>query len=92
MQFTESSAERNEVQHGAVEVAVAGEQRRNIDLPDGMDRRLANLRPWRTGQPSPNPKGRPRGQSVTAALRRLLDQGDTAEQVAPVIIREALKV
>lgn len=91
MQFTESLAQPNEVQGAAVEVSIVEEQRRNTEVPTGTARRLANLRPWRAGQPSPNPNGRPRGQCVTSALRRLLDQGNTAEQIAAVIVREALK-
>lgn len=42
---------------------------------------------------SGNLKGRPKGSSVTARLRKILenDDGNVAEAIAQVIIREALK-
>jgi hypothetical protein len=37
----------------------------------GLERRLANLKPWRKGQPSPNPKGRPK--RMTESIDSMLD-------------------
>jgi len=55
---------------------------------DGRARRLANLRPFPKGV-SGNPGGRPKGQSLTAELRRLAMEGDTPRQIAQQIIEKA---
>jgi hypothetical protein len=57
---------------------------------NGHARSLANLKPWAKGT-SGNPGGRPKGQSITAALRRLVEQGDTAERLAAVLIKNGLE-
>ena len=41
--------------------------------------------PWKKGQ-SGNPGGRPKGKSITAELRKLLDEGTTAEELAKVLL------
>lgn len=55
---------------------------------EGESRRLANLRPWRKGE-SGNPGGRPKGESISAALRRLLAEGNTADEIAQIILGKA---
>ena len=59
---------------------------------------LANLKPMRKGDPSRNPKGRPkRGLCISEALRAILESKDQkdgkliADKVAQVIVDEALK-
>jgi hypothetical protein len=56
--------------------------------------RADNLRPhqYKPGQ-SGNPSGRPKGSSLTARLRKLLEQDDgkLAETLAKVAVREAAK-
>ena len=49
-------------------------------------RSLANLKPpWKKGE-CPNPGGRPKGRTVTAALRDLIDHGATARELAAVLV------
>lgn len=59
---------------------------------------LANLKPMRKGDPSRNPKGRPkRGLCISEALRAILESKDPkdgkliADKVAEVIVSGALK-
>ena len=40
---------------------------------------------------SGNPGGRPKGRSITAELRKLLDQGETASELADVLYRMSKK-
>jgi hypothetical protein len=61
-----------------------------------MADRPENLRSWRPGE-SGNPAGRPRGASITAAMRRQLGIGEgeplnrsQAEQIAEQIVSVAL--
>ena len=65
--------------------SVTQEQR---SISDSKRRSLANLKPFQKGV-SGNPGGRPKGQSLTAELRRQAQEGNTAEQIAAVIIKEA---
>ncbi len=55
---------------------------------EGTEKRLLNLRPFQKGV-SGNPGGRPRGSSVSAALRRLVAEGNTADEIAQVIVAKA---
>ena len=45
---------------------------------------------WKPGQ-SGNPGGRPKGKSITAELRKLIDRGDTAEELADILYRMGRK-
>jgi len=42
------------------------------------------LKQWKPGQ-SGNPGGRPEGKSITAELRKLIDKGTNAEDIANVL-------
>jgi hypothetical protein len=66
-----------------------------------MPPNLENLKPWKPGQ-SGNPAGKPKGRSVTARLRDLLDAVElggkpvpdgkqVADLLAEVILKNALK-
>jgi hypothetical protein len=50
--------------------------------------------PWKPGQ-SGNPKGRPKGKSITTQLRKLMDEGlegrDLADAMAKAAYKAALK-
>ena len=46
--------------------------------------------PWKKGQ-SGNPGGRPKGKSITAELRKLLDKGTTAEDLAEILLKMGKK-
>ena len=46
--------------------------------------------PWKPGQ-SGNPGGRPKGKSITAELRKLLDKGTTAEDLAEILLKMGKK-
>ena len=48
----------------------------------------ANLIPIKPGE-CLNPGGRPKGKSITAELRKLLDDGTVAEDIAKALIRLA---
>ena len=55
----------------------------------------ANLKPYQPGE-SGNPGGRQKGESITAQLRKLLNETDregksNAEKIAELLIREAQK-
>lgn len=39
---------------------------------------------WKPGE-SPNPGGRPKGKSITASLRRLIEEGSNADDMALVL-------
>ncbi len=53
--------------------------------------RNTNLKPqWKPGQ-SGNPGGRPKGKSITAELRKLLDKGTTAEDLAEILLKMGKK-
>jgi hypothetical protein len=59
-----------------------------------MAGRPANLKPWRPGE-SGNPSGRPRGASITAAIRRELEIGegeDLSRGQAAQIARRLIEV
>jgi hypothetical protein len=59
-----------------------------------MAGRPANLKPWRPGE-SGNPSGRPRGASITAAIRRELEIGegdDLSRSQATQIARRLIEV
>ena len=53
----------------------------------------SNLRPWQKGDPSPNPKGRPKGTSISTRLRELVegDEGKVADAIAKACIKAALR-
>ena len=48
----------------------------------------ANLKMFEPGE-SGNPGGRPKGMSITAELRKLLDDGTVAEDIAKALIKLA---
>ena len=50
----------------------------------------ANLIPIKPGE-CLNPGGRPKGKSITAELRKLIDKGDTAEELADILYRMSRK-
>ena len=60
------------------------EQRTNREISN------ANLKPFQPGE-SGNPNGRPKGRSITAELRKLIDKGDTAEELADILYRMSKK-
>ena len=60
------------------------EQRKNREISN------ANLKPFQPGE-SGNPNGRPKGKSITAELRKLIDKGDTAEELADILYRMSRK-
>ena len=45
----------------------------------------ANLIKYKPGE-SGNPGGKPAGKSITAELRKMIDEGNTAEEIAKVLI------
>ena len=47
-----------------------------------------NLRPWKKGQ-SGNPRGRPKGRSITDALRKLLDEGIDGKDLVDALAKKA---
>ena len=57
-------------------------QRRNTD----------GLRPWKPGE-SGNPGGRPKGTSITARLRKLVEknEGEVADALCKAIVKAGLK-
>lgn len=57
-------------------------QRTNRDISN------ANLIPIKPGE-TLNPGGRPKGKSITAELRKLLDSGTIAEDMAKILIEIA---
>lgn len=58
-------------------VAEADKQRRNSAKRGGRGN-PDKVKPhqWRKGQPSPNPAGRPAGESLTTKINRILDEPD----------------
>ena len=50
----------------------------------------ANLIPIKPGE-CLNPGGRPKGKSITAELRKLVERGDTAEELADILYRMSRK-
>jgi hypothetical protein len=56
---------------------------------DSRARSLANLRPSPRASRATR-AAEPKGQSITAALRRQVEQGDTAERLAAVLIKKGL--
>ena len=48
------------------------------------------LNTWKPGQ-SGNPGGRPKGKSITAELRKLLDKGTNAEDLAEILLKMGKK-
>jgi hypothetical protein len=69
-------------------MAVTPVEQEQWGISDGRRRSLANLKPFPKGV-SGNPGGRPKGQSLTAELRRQAQEGNTAEELARVIIQGA---
>lgn len=53
-------------------------------MPQGPERGLANLRPWKPGQ-SGNPKGRPPYKGVAARLRLLLEKDSQVAEAVQVL-------
>ncbi len=47
-----------------------------------------NLKPWKKGQ-SGNPAGRPKGRSITDALRKLLDEGIDGKDLVDALAKKA---
>jgi len=43
------------------------------------------LKQWKPGE-SGNPGGKPKGKSITAELRKLLDKGTTSEELAQILL------
>lgn len=60
-------------------------QRRNREISN------ANLIPFKEGQ-SGNPGGRPAGKSITAELRKLIDSGTNAEDMAKILFGMAKRM
>ena len=54
------------------------EQRTNREISNAN---LIHFQPNESG----NPGGRPKGKSITAELRKLIDQGDTAKELADIL-------
>ena len=65
-------------------------QLQSASSDNGKEKRLLNLRPFPKGV-SGNPGGRPKGDGVTGAIRRLVAEGNTSDQIASVIVANALK-
>ena len=60
-------------------------QRKNREISN------ANLIPFKPGE-SGNPGGKPEGKSITAELRKLIDKGTNAEDMAMILLNMAKRM
>ena len=61
-----------------------------MSTPEEHERNTNLMPQWKPGQ-SGNPGGRPKGKSITAELRKLLDKGTTAEDLAEILLKMGKK-